>query len=189
MKKGTVCLLSATIGILFCHQPACAQDALKPPVDNQKSAEPGQAGQLDVSHENAEPAASTGVNNEAQAWQIAVYGEDCLTEAEKIGQRLPEFASGNAIPATDTDKANVAALPIETAQNVTRAIENYYLALDKISVGYAGRKFQIYATRSIEGYILLWIDEPEIMDGGRSLIYSIGKERIVADFSDGGIRG
>ncbi len=104
-------------------------------------------------------------------------------------QRLPEFASENAIPATDTDKANVAALPIETAQNVTRAIEKYYLALDKISVGYAGRKFEIYAARSIEGYILLWINEPEVMDGGRSLIYSIEKDRIVAAFSDGGIRG
>ena len=187
MNKGTICLLAAAIGILCCNQPLKAQDALKSPVDAQQSAEPAQAKQLEVSRD--ETAAATAGNSEAQAWQIAVYGEDCLTEAEKIGQRLPEFASGNAIPATDTDKANVAALPIETAQNVTRAIENYYLALDKISVGYAGRKFQIYATRSIEGYILLWIDEPEIMDGGRSLIYSIGKERIVADFSDGGIRG
>ncbi len=188
MKTGTFCLLCAAT-VLLCNQPACAQDGLKPPVDNQQPAQPDQTQQLDVNRPAADKAIIAGSIDEAHAWQHAVYGEDCAAEVEKIMQRLPEFASENAIPATDTDKANVAALPIETAQNVTRAIEKYYLALDKISVGYAGRKFEIYAARSIEGYILLWINEPEVMDGGRSLIYSIEKDRIVAAFSDGGIRG
>ncbi len=188
MKTGIFCLLCAAT-VFLCNQPACAQDGLKPPVDSQQPAQPDQTQQLDVSRENADTAAAGGTSNEALTWQISVYGEDCSAEAEKIGQRLPEFASGNAIPATDADRGNVAALPIETAQNVTRAIEKYYLALDKISVGYAGRKFEIDAARSIEGYILLWLDEPEVRDGGRSLIYSIEKDRIVADFSDGGIRG
>jgi len=131
----------------------------------------------------------TAVSESETTWEAIVYGEDWQKEREKIGLCIPEFASGLAIPATQADKNNKNTLPVEVAQNITLAIENYYLLLDKISLGAAGRPFEITAARITEGYILLWIDEPGIMDGGRALVYSIEKGKIVADFFDGGIRG
>lgn len=174
-----------------------AQEPVKEPVETAVKADQPLAGKLSVeraaSPSGAGAAAVTGTENSAPApettWETIVYGEDWQKEREKIGLCIPEFASGLAIPATQADKNNKNTLPVEVAQNITLAIENYYLLLDKISLGAGGRPFEITAARITEGYILLWVDEPGIMDGGRALVYSIEKGRIVADFFDGGIRG
>lgn len=197
MKK--VSLLCACFGFALFGNLAMvnAQGAVKEPIEAVQI-----SGQAPVEHLSIERVSSptgadaaiavgseTAVSEPETTWETIVYGEDWQKEREKIGLCIPEFASGLAIPATEADKNNKNSLPVEVAQNITLAIENYYLLLDKISLGAGGRPFEITAARITEGYILLWIDEPGIMDGGRALVYSIEKGKIVADFSDGGIRG
>ncbi len=188
MNKGKMFLFCIAAWVCCCPLPASAQNTLKAPVDSEQPADQETPQRLLVERPGqASPAVST--TAEPLPWQATAYGEDCLVEHEKIGKCLPEFAAETAIPASDIDRASVAALHENLAQDITRAIENYYMRLETIDGGYAGRKFQIIAVRIVEGYVLIWLDEPEIRDGGRSLIYSIAKEKIVADFSDGGIRG
>ena len=188
MKKKISCLLAA-VACLLGPGGVAAQDIVKAPVDNQSGAAQEQTDKLSVERPATGSSKGDAADTEENAWQKDVYGEGWQADAEKISRLLPEFASESGIPATDADRAAVAALPIEVAQNVTRAIEKYYLALGKISYGYAGRKFAISAARRVDNYILLWINEPEIRDGGRAIIYSTDQDRIVAGFSDGGIRG
>ncbi|HNX76892.1 MAG TPA: hypothetical protein PLM07_13160 [Candidatus Rifleibacterium sp.] len=188
MKNKFNCLLAA-VAILLGAGGVTAQNIVKAPIDNQPGAPQAPTNQLSVERPATTINNGGAVVNEENTWQTDVYGEGWQSDAEKISRLLPEFASGNGIPATDADRVAVAALPIDVAQNVTRAIEKYYLALEKMSYGYAGRKFEIIGARRIDNYILLWIDEPEIRDGGRAIIYGGGKDRIVAEFSDGGIRG
>lgn len=162
MKKIILFLFSAAC-LFFCCQPASTQPATN---------------------------TSTLTDSENQPrWETIVYGEDWETEHKKIGQILPEFAAQAAIPPTEADKAGTNKMSVDQAMNITRAIEQYYLRLDKITLGYAGRKFEITATRTIDNYILLWLNEPEVYDGGRAIIYSSEKNKIVAAFFDGGIRG
>lgn len=194
MKKITFCVCFGFA--VFSHfAMVSAQNTVKEPVEAVVEADQAQADKLNVERAASPAAVDSAVGSEAPAsapettWEVIVYGEDWQAEREKIGLCIPEFASGIAIPATAADKNNKNSLPVEVAQNITLAIENYYLLLDKISLGAAGRGFEITAARITEGYILLWIDEPGIMDGGRALVYSIKKGRIVADFFDGGIRG
>lgn len=172
MKKGKICLLAAAVWLFCGPQSAGAEDTIKTPVESEQPA--------------GQPVAAS---EESQTWQAAVYGDDWAVEREKIGLLVPEFAQEQAVPATDLDRKQLSSLPEDTAINVTRALERYYFALDKLSIGYAGRKFQLTAARILDGYVLLWLDEPDILDGGRALIYSVAKDKIVADFSDGGIRG
>ncbi len=196
MKKALLCICFS-FAALGSFAMVNAQSTVKEPVEAVVKADQSQTGQLSVeraaSPAGVDSAAAIGSENPAPApettWESVVYGEDWQAEREKIGLCIPEFASGVAIPATQADKNNKNTLPVEVAQNITLAIANYYLLLDKISLGAAGRPFEITAARITEGYILLWIDEPGIMDGGRALVYSINKGKIVADFSDGGIRG
>jgi len=197
MKKVT--LLCAGLGfVLFGNFAGVnAQSAVKEPVEAAQNADQAHVGQLSVERVTPTSGADsdvmagseTSVSEPEATWEAIVYGEDWQAEREKIGLCIPEFASGIAIQATQADKNNKNTLPVEVAQNITLAIENYYLLLDKISLGAAGRPFEITAARITEGYILLWVDEPGIMDGGRALVYSIEKGKIVADFFDGGIRG
>jgi len=197
MKKVTLLCVCFGFAIFGNFAMLNAQSTVKEPVEAVVKADQSQTDQLSI--ERAAPSAdvdsavTAGSETPAPApeatWEDIVYGEDWQTEREKIGLCIPEFASGIAIQATQADKNNKNTLPVEVAQNITLAIENYYLLLDKISLGAAGRPFEITAARITEGYILLWVDEPGIMDGGRALVYSIEKGKIVADFFDGGIRG
>ncbi len=187
MNKGNKFIVFASVCACCCFSPVSASDILKTPVDNEQAIDQTATDKLSVERPSQEPPAAA--SEEPLPWQASIYGEDWQSEREKIAANLPEFAAGNGIPATDADKAQLAALPIETAQNVTRAIENYYMLLEKTSQGYAGRKFEITAARRIDGYILLWLNEPEIRDGGRSIIFSTAKNKIVSDFWDGGYRG
>jgi len=195
MKKATLLCVCFCLAVFGNFAIASAQNAVKEPVEAAQNAGQMPVDKLSVEHVESPTITGSAGKTEASdpvpetTWETIVYGEDWQKEREKIGLCIPEFASGLAIPATEADKNNKNTLPVEVAQNITLAIENYYLLLDKISLGAAGRPFEITAARITEGYILLWIDEPGIMDGGRALVYSIEKGKIVADFSDGGIRG
>ncbi len=197
MKKATLLCVCFYFAIFGNFAMANAQSVVKEPLEAVQVVDQAPIEQLSVERVSSTSGADavtavgseTAVSEPETTWETIVYGDDWQKEREKIGLCIPEFASGLAIPATQADKNNKNTLPVEVAQNITLAIENYYLLLDKISLGAAGRPFEITAARITEGYILLWIDEPGIMDGGRALVYSIEKGKIVADFSDGGIRG
>ncbi|MDD3146914.1 MAG: hypothetical protein PHD82_06395 [Candidatus Riflebacteria bacterium] len=187
MNKGNKSLLFAAVCAGLCFSRAGAQNVVKDPVNNEPVLSQMQNNELAVERRAGDN--QTADETGPAAWQTTVFGQDWQIERETIGKALPEFAAENGIKATDADRAQLAALPIETAEGITRAIANYYLLLDKFSAGYAGRKFEITAARKIDGYILIWLDEPEIRDGGRAIIYSTAKDKIVADFWDGGFRG
>ena len=196
MKKVTLLCVCFCFAIFGNFAMVNAQNMVKEPLEAVRNADQAPIEQLSVERVSStygvadtSVSSETAVSEPETTWETIVYGEDWQKEREKIGLCIPEFASGIAIPATQADKNNKNTLPVEVAQNITLAIENYYLLLDKISLGAGGRPFEITAARITEGYILLWIDEPGIMDGGRALVYSIEKGKIVADFSDGGIRG
>ena len=185
MTKGKIALLLAAI-VSFCLCPTLNAGQV---ADTTTGGMPDtlQSKSDDESVERMTPASAPDTENET--WQELVYGTDWQDERAKIAAKLPEFAAGLTIAASDSDAAGAASLPMDTAQNVVMAINRYYMLLDKIVIGYAGRKFKIAAARRIDGYILLWLEEPEVMDGGRAIIYSVEKNRIVADFYDGGLRG
>ena len=134
-------------------------------------------------------AAQTGGAAGAEAWKAGVYGDDWQEEAGRIQQVAPELLAGAGLPATASDEEAIASMPVELKAEIDQAVRDYYVRLDAVTSGYAGRKFLVRAAREVEGYFLLWIDEPEIMDGGRAIIYSRAKNRIVGEFWDGGIRG
>jgi len=185
MTKGKIALLLAAIGA-FCFYSVANADQI---TDTTTGSGPDilQSQQGNEAAERITPANAP--NTENETWQELVYGSNWQREREKIAAVLPEFAAGLAIVASAPDTAEVTALPVDTAQNIVLAINRYYMLLDKIVIGYAGRKFKIAAARRIDGYILLWLEEPEVMDGGRAIIYSVENNRIVADFYDGGLRG
>ena len=168
-------------GILFLLLCACTTCCVAAPADQNG----GNVPPVTVAVEQSAPVIDAGPD----AWKASVYGEDWQLESEKIGLLIPEFAADQAIAATNSDADYVAAMPDELPVMISLAIETYYLKLEKITQGYAGRKFIITAARSVEGYILLWLDEPDIRDGGRAIIYSRQQDKIVADFIDGGTRG
>ena len=51
-----------------------------------------------------------------------------------------------------------------------------------------GVKWQVSALREVDAHILLWLNFPEIMDGGVDIIYSKEKKAVVGTFL-GGYRG
>jgi hypothetical protein len=123
-------------------------------------------------------------------WKATAYGENWVEAEKQFKQAVPELASGAGVPFKDEDRTFWTNLPEERKKKVEEAVSAFYQALDTVTPGaYATRQFKITAAREVNGYILLWIDEPEIMDGGRSAVLSLETGTIVGEFWDGGIRG
>lgn len=174
MKKRILCLLAFALLANVCGRVSAQNVAT------------GSAGN-DIAVDRLDPA---GVSvSGIDSWKATVYGPDWVAENERLCTVVPGFAPDLPIAATASDSSNLASMHDETLQKIEKAVENYYLLLDKVTSGHAGQKFSITAARAVEGYILIWVDEPGIMDGGRALVYSCEKGKIIAAFWDGGIRG
>lgn len=134
-------------------------------------------------------AASAGIIVNNDCWQAKVYGEDWAHAASCAGEVFPELRKESGVPATDADSEFCRKLPDEEKEKLNAAVAAYYERMAQITPAYAGRRFTISAVRESSDFCLLWIEEPEVCDGGRSLIYSRKSKTIVGDFWDGGIRG
>lgn len=119
-----------------------------------------------------------------------VFGTDWEEHWKEISGIFPEI-NGSSVPATPDDDTAWLMLPGDMKENIERAVRFYYknASLVNNTPSQALTEFEVTAIRKIDDYILLWIMEPYIFDGGCSLIYSIENERIVGQFWDGGIRG
>ena len=125
----------------------------------------------------------------ADAWKATVYGEDWKVEDARVKEKIPALKKHEGIKPTDADMQWLKTLAKERRAQVDAALDAYYINLGKVTPHWATAKHEIFAAREVDGYILLWVQEPEIKDGGRSVIYSKEKDKIVSDFWDGGIRG
>lgn len=94
-----------------------------------------------------------------------------LSPQERAAAGLP--AAGELTLANDEDGKHV--LKLDSA--VDDALGRY---LEPLKV-----KWKICAARPVGDYILLWIGFPEVIDGGRDLIYSVKEQQIVGEFLGG----
>jgi hypothetical protein len=123
-------------------------------------------------------------------WQAEVFGADWQSLASDFRTAVPELASGTELASNAGDTLFWLKMPESGRQNIIAAVAAYYQALDRVVKGaYADRRFEVAAAREINGYVLLWIDEPGVFDGGRTAVYSIELRRIVGEFAGGGFRG
>jgi hypothetical protein len=119
--------------------------------------------------------------------QPILYGNDWLSDEKEIRKIFP--AIDNAVPIAKKDISYCNAMQSDLKNRLREAINKYYENVNTINDRADVVEYKITAARELDGYILLWIAEPNVRDGGRSLIYSRTKKRIVGDFWDGGIRG
>ncbi|MBF0411038.1 MAG: hypothetical protein HQM10_27095 [Candidatus Riflebacteria bacterium] len=109
--------------------------------------------------------------------------DDNMTAEQRTRLGLP-LADGDPktmIHPNSKDEKSVASLPAE----VFTAIDGYVKVCRNKDFKSKGK---VYATRKVGEYFLLWVTEPDVMDGGFELIYSIEKNRIVGTFF-GGYKG
>ena len=99
-----------------------------------------------------------------------------LNEAQRANARLPP--SGELTLATEADISNGSI----ASGAVKDAIDAYLRTRDKHVT------WRIGAARVVGEYLLLWVDFPEVLDGGIDLIYSSREQRIVGTFL-GDLRG
>jgi hypothetical protein len=93
------------------------------------------------------------------------------TERAEFNLPLPDVLT----LATSEDIAN--------AKSVSKAVRA--VVGDYIKKEHRGVKWEISATRDIKGHILLWLNFPNIRDGGVDVIYSKDKKAIVDTFLGG----
>ncbi len=104
-----------------------------------------------------------------------------LSSAERRALGLPldeECPPDQILQTNGDDEKFVAALPTDV-----------YAAIHAYVKEARGRDFNaqgnIYAARKVGAYILLWVNEPQVDDGGFELIYSIADKRIAGSFFAG----
>jgi len=132
---------------------------------------------------------SFGTLSAQEAWQAKVYGDDWEAQDALAKKAISALEKNEGIPATASDTEFLKSMPKERREKLDASVTAYYVKVDSVTPGRAGTKFLITAAREVEGFILLWVDEVEIRDGGRSLVYSVAKDQIITMFNDGGIRG
>ena len=94
------------------------------------------------------------------------------------------------IPGYKLDPQNALAIPIgkeeyEYAQRINSEILEKAKKYTKYNSINITKDYHIYAAKDLGNYILLYFDEPEVMDGGFELIYSKKLNKIIGTFSAG----
>jgi hypothetical protein len=140
-----------------------------------------------LTKETTDESSQSTLNSIPKNVQPILYGNDWLLDEKEIRKIFP--AIDHAVPMTKKDISYCHAMGSDLKNKLKGAMNKYYGNVNTINGRADSAEYKITAVRELDGYILLWIAEPNIRDGGRSLIYSRTKNRIVGDFWDGGIRG
>ncbi len=112
-------------------------------------------------------------------WAQGPDGELPKEERVRLGLPLAEpVPMDQVIRPTPADEALVASLSAE----VFAAVDEYAKTRGREGFHAAGN---VTAARRIGDYLLLWVQEPGVMDGGFEVIYSVEKQRVVGTFFTG----